>query len=162
MLAHTLLPLLIFKHSFIMIRFGIFEFFYFCFMSNKYYLFNTIKFYKISFLYEHNFFIDEKCSQRNLNTTPKVFHESISCFMKCLWNCISWNTRKKSFTVYPCIKRNLKLMNEMLWKKSFTVYPCLKRNLKVNEWNALKEKFHSVSLPYEKLKINESDISNVG
>ena len=38
MLAHALLLLLVFEHDFIQIRFGIFEFFCFCFMSNKYFL----------------------------------------------------------------------------------------------------------------------------
>ena len=44
-------------------------------MSNEYYF--------VSFLCKHNFFIDEK-------RTLKVFHEIISCFMNCPWNCISW------------------------------------------------------------------------
>ena len=38
MLAHALLSLLVFKLGFIQMRFGIFEFFGFCFMSNKYFL----------------------------------------------------------------------------------------------------------------------------
>ena len=38
MLAHPLLPLLVFEHGFIQIGFGIFEFFCFCFMSNKSFL----------------------------------------------------------------------------------------------------------------------------
>ena len=38
MLAHPLLPLLVFEHGFIQIRFGIFEYFCFCFMSNKLFL----------------------------------------------------------------------------------------------------------------------------
>ena len=38
MLAHPLLVLLVFEHGFIQIRFGIFEFFCFCFMSNKCFL----------------------------------------------------------------------------------------------------------------------------
>ena len=38
MLAHAYLPLLVFEHGFIRIRFGIFEVFCFCFMSNKYFL----------------------------------------------------------------------------------------------------------------------------
>ena len=33
--------------------------------------------------YKHNFFIDEKHTQLNLDTKVKVFHESILCFMKC-------------------------------------------------------------------------------
>ena len=38
MLAHALLSLLVFEHVFIQIRYRIFEFFCFCFMSNKYFL----------------------------------------------------------------------------------------------------------------------------
>ena len=38
MLQHTLLSLLVFEHGLIQIRFGIFEFFCFCFMSKKYFL----------------------------------------------------------------------------------------------------------------------------
>ena len=38
MLAHPLLALLVFEHGFIQIRFGIFDFFCFCFMSNKCFL----------------------------------------------------------------------------------------------------------------------------
>ena len=32
-----------------------------------------------------------------LDTKVKVFHESISCFMKWSWNCISWNALKEKF-----------------------------------------------------------------
>ena len=32
-----------------------------------------------------------------LDTKVKVFHESISCFMKWPWNCISWNALKEKF-----------------------------------------------------------------
>ena len=38
MLAHALLPLLVFEHGFIQRGFGIFEFLCFCFMINKYFL----------------------------------------------------------------------------------------------------------------------------
>ena len=38
MLAHALLSLLVFEHDFIQVRFGIFECFCFCFLSNKYLL----------------------------------------------------------------------------------------------------------------------------
>ena len=50
-----------------------------------------------SFLYKHNFFIDEKRTQWNLNIKVKAFHDSISCFMKCPWNCILWNALKEKF-----------------------------------------------------------------
>ena len=53
---------------------------------------------KTSFLYKHIFLVDyEKYTQWNLDTKVKVFHESISCFMKCSWNCISWNALKEIF-----------------------------------------------------------------
>ena len=54
-------------------------------------------FYTISFLCKHNFFIDKKHTQWMLDTKVKVFHESISCFMKWPWNCISWNALKEKF-----------------------------------------------------------------
>ena len=60
-------------------------------------IFNIIKLYTISFLCKHNFFIDEKHTQWMLDTKEKVFHESISCFMKWPWNCISWNALKEKF-----------------------------------------------------------------
>ena len=37
MLTHALLSLLIFSYGFTQIRSGLFEFFYFCFVSDKYY-----------------------------------------------------------------------------------------------------------------------------
>ena len=55
------------------------------------------KFYRISFLCKHNFFIDEKHAQWMLDTKVKVFHDSASCFMKWPWNCISWNALKEKF-----------------------------------------------------------------
>ena len=60
-------------------------------------IFNTIKFYTISFLCKQNFFIDEKRTQWMLGTKLKVFHKSISFFMKFPWNCISWNALKEKF-----------------------------------------------------------------
>ena len=96
MLPHAILSLLVFQHGFIQIRFGIFEIFCFCFMSNKIF-FDTIKFYTISFLCKHNFFIDEKRTQWMLGIKVKAFHESFSCFMKSPRNCISWNALKEEF-----------------------------------------------------------------
>ena len=61
MLAHPLLPLLVFEHGFIQIRFGIFEFFCFCFMSNKCFLI-LLNFTRYLFSV-NNFFIDEKHTQ---------------------------------------------------------------------------------------------------
>ena len=46
------------------------------------YIIYTYIYIYISFLYKHNFFIDDKYMQLNLDTKVKVFHESISCFMK--------------------------------------------------------------------------------
>ena len=97
MLSHALLLLLVFEHGFIQIHFGIFEFFRFCFMSNKIFVNTIIKFYTTSFLCKHKFFIDVKRTQWMLGTKAKVFHESISCFMKSPWNCISWNALKERF-----------------------------------------------------------------
>ena len=57
----------------------------------------SIKFYTISFLCKHNFFIGEKHTQWMLDTKVKVFYESISCFMKWPRNCISWNPLKEKF-----------------------------------------------------------------
>ena len=103
MLAHALLPLLVFEHCFIQIRFGIFEFFCFCFMSNKSFLIllnftrylfsvNTI------FLLMRN--IRNECWIPKKKYFMKVFH-------------VSWNDPKTVF-------------HKMLWKKNFTVYPSLK------------------------------------
>ena len=33
----------------------------------------------------------------SINTKVEGFHESILCFMKCPWNCISWNALKEKF-----------------------------------------------------------------
>ena len=62
MLPHALLLLPVFEHGFIQTDFGLFEFFRFCFMSNKIFV-NTVKFYTTSFLCKHKFFIDEKRTQ---------------------------------------------------------------------------------------------------
>ena len=70
-------------------------------MSNKYYLSKLIllnfRCQKISFLCKHHFFIDEKQTQWNLDAKVRAFHKSISCFMKCPWNCNSWNALKEKF-----------------------------------------------------------------
>ena len=39
--------------------------------------------------------------QWNFDTKVKVFHESISCFIKCPWNCTSWNAPKEKFHSAP-------------------------------------------------------------
>ena len=83
------------------IRFGLFEFFFsLLWVTNIIYLnLMLLNFHcqKIPFLCKHNFVIDEKYTQWNLNTKVKAFHESISFSMKCLWNCISWNALKEKF-----------------------------------------------------------------
>ena len=115
MLVHALLSLLVSKHGFIQILFGIFKFFCFCFISTRYFLIllnftiylfsvNTI----IYWLFIHHFFIDEKRTQWNLNTWKyfmTVFH-------------VSSNAPEIVF-------------HEMLWKKSFTVYPCIKSEIRI-------------------------------
>ena len=86
----------------------VFLIFLFLFSSNKYYLLKLMlpdfRCQKISFLCKHNFCIDEKHTQWHWDTKVKVFHESISWFMKCPWNYISWMLWKKNFTVYPSLK----------------------------------------------------------
>ena len=57
--------------------------------------FEFLKFFNFSV---NIFFNDEKHTQWNLDTKVKIFHESISCFMKCPWNCF----------------------HEMLWKENFS------------------------------------------
>ena len=44
-----------------------------------------------------------------LDTKVEVFHESILCFMKWPWNCISWNALKEKFhsLSFPLSKLNL-------------------------------------------------------
>ena len=73
-LAYVLLSLLVFEHGFIQICFGMFEFF-----TNIFSI------------------IDEKHTQWMLDTKVKVFQESISCFMKWPWNCVSWNALTEKF-----------------------------------------------------------------
>ena len=62
---------------------------------NFWMLFN-LRCQKTSFLCKHNFLLMRTCAMK-LDTKAKVFHESISCFMKCPWNCISWNALKEIF-----------------------------------------------------------------
>ena len=58
---------------------------------------STFRSHKTFFFCEHNFLVDEKHTQWNLDTKAKVLHESISCFMKCHQNLILWNALKKNF-----------------------------------------------------------------
>ena len=72
MLTHAVLSFLYFSHGFIQIRLGLFDFFNFCFMSNKYYLSkcNAIKFSLSKDILTTNtiLFIDEKNEQRSFDT----------------------------------------------------------------------------------------------
>ena len=88
------------SHDFIQMRFGLFSFSCFYFMSNRYYpnfwMLLNLRYQKTSFLCKHNFLLMRTRAMK-LDTKAKVFHESISCFMKCPWNCISWNALKEIF-----------------------------------------------------------------
>ena len=109
-LTHAFLSFLFFSHSLIQLHFGLFDFFVFV-LSNKYYLSKLMlldfRCQKISFLCKHNFCIDEKNAQWMLDTKVKVFHESISCFMKWPWNYISWNALKEKFhsVSFPLVRK---------------------------------------------------------
>ena len=96
--------LLVFEHGFIQIRFGVLEFFCFCFMSNKYFL--------ILLNFTRYLFIDEKHTEWMLDTKVKVFHESISCFMKWPWNCISWNALKEKFQCILPLRKSIFLCED--------------------------------------------------
>ena len=91
---------LFFSRGFIQIHFGLFDFFVFV-LSKKYHLSKLMLLdsccQKTSFLCKDNFCIDEKRTQWHWDTKVKAFHESISWFMKCPWNCISWNALKEKF-----------------------------------------------------------------
>ena len=117
--------MLFFGHVFIQIHFNFLDFFFFFFFELVFYfiLFYFILFYFILFYYFitnikilfiqiyaikfslsedifsllTHFFIDEKHTQWNLDTKAKVFHEIISYFMKCFWNCISLDVLKENF-----------------------------------------------------------------
>ena len=112
-LTHAFLSFLFFSRGFIQIHFGLFDFFVFV-LSNKYYLSKLMlldfRCQKISFLCKHNFCIDEKHTQWHWDTKVKVFHESISWFIKCTWNCISWIALKEKF---PSVSFPLRLSWKM-------------------------------------------------
>ena len=79
----------------------------------------SIKFYTISSLRSfhdifYHFFIDEN-HYAILDTEVKVFHESISYFMKWPWNCISLNALKEKF---HSLSFPLKLIKNSLPNKS--------------------------------------------
>ena len=85
----------VFNHCFIQIRFGVFKSFCFSFMRNKYYL--TLLILEDSFFLWIQGLNWWETYAMNLDTKVKVFHKSISCFMKCPWNCASWNALKEKF-----------------------------------------------------------------
>ena len=98
----------LFSYGSIQMRFVLLSFSYFCFISNKHYqnlwMLLNLGCQKTCLLCKHNFLL---LRTRNLMKfiyiKAKVFHESISCFMR-----------------YPETA-----FHEMLWKKYFTVYSCL-------------------------------------
>ena len=112
MLARILLWLLVFEHAFIQIHFGSFEFFYTIF---------CIKFYTIFFLWDHftisftTFFLMRNITRWMLDTEVKVFHKSISYFIKWPWNCISFPERKFSQCILPLRVWNLLLDFIYIW-----------------------------------------------
>ena len=75
MLPHALLSFLVSKHSFIQIYFGIFDFFCFCFMSNKYYL---ILLNFTSYLFsvkKKNYWLETYIIKLNVSLKYFMFHE---------------------------------------------------------------------------------------
>ena len=96
MFVHALSLLLVFTMVSFREALVFLNFFCFCFMSNKYY-WMPLNFRRFLFSVNKILFIDDKRKQWNLNTQVKVFHESISCFMKYPRNCISWNCLKEKF-----------------------------------------------------------------
>ena len=103
MLAHVLLPLLVFEHGFIQIRFGIFEFFFcFCFISNQYFLilsnFTRYLFSANTIFYWWETFIEQKQSPRGF-----------------LWEWCSWKFHK----IYR--KTPATFLKNRLWHRFFSV-----------------------------------------
>ena len=84
-------------------------------------LFNTITFYKVSFFCKHNFL--SMRSVRNENTKVKVFHQSISCFMKWPSNCIWWNVKhwllRKTDVIKTC--RTSKFLGKKIWRNALAL-----------------------------------------
>ena len=87
MLAHALLSLLVFEHVFIQIRYRIFDFFWYCFMSNKYFLrllnFTRYIFSVNNFLLMKN--VRNECWVLSISWNYFMFHETTlkPYFMKC-------------------------------------------------------------------------------
>ena len=99
----------------------------------------SIKFYTISFLWDlftisfTIFLLMRNITRWMLDTEVKVFHESISYFMKWPWNCISWNALKEKFHSVSFLLEisqnsqentcsiHLFLIKRKLWHKCFPV-----------------------------------------
>ena len=144
MLAHALLSLLVFNHGVMQIRFGLFELFCFCFMSNKYNLM-LLNFGRYLVSVNTIFFINEKSTQWSLNTKVKRFHESISCFMKCPWNCISLNAPKEMFTVFLCLNNfSTTCLMARIHCEAFLSEYFMKHSFKGISWNM--KYFHEMLL----------------
>ena len=114
MLAHVLLSLLVFKHVFIQIRFGSFEFSHsISFLLNfTQYLFSEI-FWR--YLLQFFFVLMRNITRWMLDTEVKVFHKSISYFIKWPWNCISFPEIKFSQCILPLRVWNLLLDFIYIW-----------------------------------------------
>ena len=87
MLAHALLPLLVFKHGFIQICFGILDFFCFCFMSNKHFLI-LLNFTQYLFSVNTIFLLMRNITRWMLDTKVKVFMKVFH---------VSWNVSETVF-----------------------------------------------------------------
>ena len=115
MLSHALLSFLFFSHGFIQIRFGLFELWVTNIIYQNLMLLN-FQCWETSFSVNIIFVNDEKHTQWNLDTKAKVFHERNSCFMKCRWNCISWNALKeKLHCVYFHLGNKEILEKSQIW-----------------------------------------------
>ena len=114
MLSHVLLSLLVFEHGFIQIRFGSFEFSYtISFLLNfTRYLFSEIF---LRYLLQFFFVLMRNITRWMLDTEVKVFHKSISYFIKWPWNCISFPERKFSLCILPLRVWNLLLDFIYIW-----------------------------------------------
>ena len=117
MLPHALLSLLVFKHSFIQIYFGIFDFFCFCFVSNKYYLillnFTSYLFsVKKKIYWLETYIMKLKCLGKSVSLKYFMFHKMLLnlYFTKCserkISQCIFASTEHTEKThFHSCIVR---------------------------------------------------------
>ena len=118
----------------------VFLIFLFLFLSSKYLsklMLLDFRCQKISFLCKFNFCIHEKHTQWHGDTKVKVFRESISWFMKCPWNCISWNALKEkihsvSFPIEYIFSKNT---TKQKTKRKRSVKPWLKNRRYTSAFN---------------------------